>query len=206
MAVRNCSVRNCSVDLTDRFITHNTVKMNSIKSIVLLALTSLIIGCSFVQSVNKLGKDVYIPIKDDWEGTWVAEDGALQLKIIDQAHGEIEIMFIEDGKLLKYKVFLTKNGDDNTYMNVIGRKEEKYYHFAKFKKDNNLTIVWHISTEALKEAIIKKNLNGNIINNKYGDTILINATKKELNKFFINNRRQMLFEYENPLILRRLTN
>ncbi len=179
--------------------------MNSIKSIILVALTSLIIGCSLVQSVNKLGKDVYIPNKDDWEGTWVAEDGALQLKIIDQEHGEIEIMFIENGKLLKYKVFLTQNDDDNTYMNIIGTIEEKYYHFAKFKKDNNHIIVWQASAEALKEAIIKKNINGNIVKNKYSDTITINATKKELNKFFIKNRRQMLFEYEDPHILRRLT-
>ncbi len=179
--------------------------MNSIKQLILLALTSLIIGCTLVQSVNKLGKDIYTPNKDEWEGTWVSEGGSLQLKIINQEHGEIEIMFIENGKLLKYRVFLTQNDDDNTYMNIVGKTEEKHYYFAKFKKDSNQTIVWQASTEALKEAIIKKKINGSIVKNKYGDTIIINATKNELNKFFIKNRRQMLFEYEEPLILRRLT-
>ncbi len=179
--------------------------MNSIKSIILLALTSLIIGCSVVQSVNKLGKDVYIPNRDEWEGTWVTEGGALQLRIINQEHGEIEIMFIEKDKLLKHRVFLTQNDANNTYMNIIGKPEEEYYHFVKFKKNNNQAIIWNVSIEALKEAIIKKKINGSIVKNEYSDTLIINATKKKLNSFFIKNKKQMLFEYEKPLILRRLT-
>lgn len=160
-------------------------------------------GCSFVQSVNKLGEEIYIPNKDEWEGTWIAEDGSLQIKVINKELGEIRIMFIENGELLNYRIFLAKNGND-TYMNLVVKSEDKFYYPAKFKKKTNQVIVWRVSSDFLKKAITSKKIDGEITEHKYNDDLLIKASKEKLNSYFIENSDQMLFEYEDPLILWRL--
>lgn len=160
-------------------------------------------GCSFVQSVNKLGKEIYIPNKDEWEGTWIAEDGSLQIKVINKELGEIRIMFIENGELLNYRIFLAKNGND-TYMNLVEKSEDKFYYPAKFKKKTNQVIVWRVSSDFLKKAITSKKIDGEITEHKYNDDLLIKASKEKLNSYFIENSDQMLFEYEDPLVLWRL--
>lgn len=160
-------------------------------------------GCSFVQSVNKLGEEIYIPNKDEWEGTWIAEDGSLQIKVINEELGEIRIMFIENGELLNYRIFLAKNGND-TYMNLVEKSEDKFYYPAKFKKKTNQVIVWRVSSDFLKKAITSKKIDGEITEHKYNDDLLIKASKEKLNSYFIENSDQMLFEYEDPLVLWRL--
>lgn len=160
-------------------------------------------GCSFVQSVNKLGEEIYIPNKDEWEGTWIAEDGSLQIKVINKELGEIRIMFIENGELLNYRIFLAKNGND-TYMNLVEKSEDKFYYPAKFKKKTNQVIVWRVSSDFLKKAITSKKIDGEITEHKYNDDLLIKASKEKLNSYFIENSDQMLFEYEDPLVLWRL--
>lgn len=171
--------------------------------IILLALAIFISACSVVKSVNKLGGEHYKVSKEQWEGTWIAEDGALQIKVLKPDSGELQIMFIENGKLESYTLFLGRNGSD-TYINFVENADDQFYYPAKFKKSNNQIIVWLLSTEMLKQAIINKEIDGKIIKQKYSDDILITASPEELNQYFTDNKQHMLFDYEEPLILRRL--
>jgi len=177
--------------------------MKNLRLIIIFLLLVLINGCSLVKSVNKLGNEVYIFKENEWQGTWIVDDNALQIKEIDQNSGEIEIILIERAKLLKYRILLAQNGKD-TFMNFIEKPEDEFYYPAKFKKNKNQLIVWRVSSDALEKAISKKKIDGEVTKHKYSNDVLITADKEKLNSFFINNRKQMLFDYEEPLILQRL--
>jgi hypothetical protein len=177
--------------------------MMILRVIILFVLASFISGCSFVKSVNKLGEEPYTANENEWKGTWIVDDNSIQIKVINHKLGEIEIMFIEAGKLLKNRVFLTQKGSE-TYLNLVEKPEDKFYYPAKFKKSKNQLIVWRVSSDALKKAIRDKKIDGEITKHKYSDDVLIKASKEELNNFFIRNREQMLFDYEEPFVLRRL--
>lgn len=163
-----------------------------------LVLIVLIGACTSIKSVSQLGEDVYILNEDEWEGTWAAGENSLQVKIIDTESSEILIMFIEKGKIQKYTVFIKQNGKDS-YMNLVD--EDNRYFFTKFIKTKNQVIIWLPSEKALKHAISDKKLEGLVTKDK---DIVINANKNSFNQYFIDNKEKMLFEYEKPLILRKL--
>lgn len=175
----------------------------NLKIVSVFLLMILVSGCSSIKSINKLGETPYVPNITEWEGTWVAEGGALQLQVIDQKQGQIEILFIDSGKLHKYRLFLTQS-DKDTYMNFLEKQEDKFYYPVKFKKKKNQVIIWLISESLMKKAISNKTLAGVITKHKYSEEIQIKASKKDLNRYFSENSDQMLFNYNDPFILRRL--
>ncbi|MFV2005639.1 MAG: hypothetical protein ACC650_10550 [Gammaproteobacteria bacterium] len=172
--------------------------MKNLKLLSVLVLLAFLGACTTVKSVNQLGKDNYILDKDEWEGTWIAGDGSLQLYIVDIKLAEIEIVFIEKGEIKKYQVFLRQNGKDS-YMNLVA--EDGRYYFAKYIKRKNQIITWLPSIKMLKTAISNRKLEG-IINEE--KDLLIKSDKNTLNKYFIENKGKMLFEYEEPFVFRKL--
>ena len=89
-------------------------------------------------------------------------------------------------------------------MNFLEKEEDKFYYPVKFKKKKNQVIIWLISESLMKKAISNKTLVGVITKHKYTEEILIKASKKDLNRYFSENSDQMLFNYNDPFILRRL--
>jgi len=174
------------------------------KLIVLSVIFMFINGCSYVSSVNQLGEEIYIANEKDWNGTWVTHSGSLNIHVVNAKLGEIEVLFIEHGKLEKHKIYLTKTAKDS-YLNLINKAEDKFFFLGKFIKNKNELILWAASTEYIKKAIVNKSLAGKTTNEKH-DGVSITASKEALNKYFKDNRDKMLFFYEEPLVLRRLRN
>lgn len=172
--------------------------MNILKVLVLVILLLAVVGCSAVRSVNQVGESIYPLTISEWDGTWVTGDGSLVLEVRDSKTGELEIMFIEKGELEKHTVFVKQIGNDS-YMNLVDK--DSSYLFAKFKKSRNQVIVWLPSAKEIKLAISNKQLDGLVD----GDSdLLIKSDKSSLNKYFEANKEKMLFEYEEPVVFRKL--
>jgi uncharacterized protein YcfL len=172
--------------------------MKIFKLLNLFVLLILIGACSTIKTINQLGEKTYLLDKNKWEGTWVTGEGFLQLKVIDIETSEVSIMLIEKGELQKYKIFIRKNGEDS-YMNLVD--EDNHYLFAKFKRTRNQIIVWLPSREMMQKAINSKALTGVISEKK---NVLITSEKKQVNNYFVENKDKILFEYEEPIIFRKL--
>ncbi|MCF6226013.1 MAG: hypothetical protein L3J22_06875 [Xanthomonadales bacterium] len=171
---------------------------NALKALVLIVFLLVVVACNTVKSVNQIGETTYPLTVGEWGGTWLAGDSSLVLEVKDTKTGEIEIMFIENGEIEKHTVFVRQNGGD-AYMNLID--EDKLYLFAKFKKSTNQIIIWLPLEKEMKLAINNKQLEGVI---SEGSDVIIKSDKLSLNKYFIANKEKILFDYEEPMIFRRL--
>jgi hypothetical protein len=171
--------------------------MKKIQILILGILLTLIYSCSSIRSIHKLGEESLKINKEEWEGTWISGDASFYVKVIDTTISQIEIMSIENGKLEKHSVFINQNGN-NTYGNLLTK--DKHYIFVKFKKRKNELLMWLPELEMIKVAINSNKLEG-IIKDK---DILIKSEKKLFNKYFIDNKEKMLFEYEKPFIFKKL--
>lgn len=172
---------------------------NTLKALVLIVLLLVVVACDSVRSTNQLGETTYPLTVGEWDGTWLTGDGSLVLEVKDTKTGEIEIMFIEKGEIEKHTIFVRQNGSD-TYMNLID--EDKLYLFAKFKKSTNQIIIWLPLAKEIKLAINNKQLEGVI--SEGGSDLIIKSDKSRLNKYFIVNKSKILFDYEEPVIFRKL--
>ncbi len=172
--------------------------MNLFKLLSLLVVLLFLAACSSIKSINQLGQEIYQLNEDKWNGTWVTGEGSIQLEVVDTTNSEVSIMFIEKGKIQKYKVFIRKDAD-NSYMNLIDK--DNHYFIAKFKKTRNQIIVWLPALEMMQKAVNSKAIAGIVSENK---NVLITAEKKQLDRYFFDNKERMLFEYEEPVVFRKL--
>ena len=179
--------------------------MKNIQIFILLIFITLICSCSSIRSIHKLGEEPYMLNAEEWEGTWIAGDEAYTVKVVnwqssifvDSTSSEIEVMSIENDKIVKHNFFIKQTGS-NTYGNLVTK--EKHYIFVKFKKRKNEIIIWLPNFDMMKEAIDSKKLAG-VVKDK---DVLLKSDEKVFNTFFTDNEDQMLFKYEEPFIFRKL--
>lgn len=183
-----------------------------LKPFLLLLMSAAFFGCSTVQSVSILGSEPYQLDEKNWDGTWVAEDGSFKLKVTNGKNGEAEVLFIDSGELQKYSLFFTKTGKDS-FVNVLLNEKEKFkhpgartvYYPVKFKRNNNQLILWIIDVKKIQNAVEAKQIKGVTKKDKYSSDVLLTGDRASLNAFFTNNRDKMLYVYEEPFIVRKLT-
>ena len=71
----------------------------SLRSLFLLvASVPLLAGCDEVVTSSPLGETPVAVSEDDWEGMWVSDGGAIAIKVLDEARGELLVSFIEPDK------------------------------------------------------------------------------------------------------------
>lgn len=191
--------------------------MKTLRPLYLAGLVVVISACTTITSNTPLGVNVYTLDKDDWGGTWVTLERAFelgkdewegnwvtvsesfQITVTNYQLGELEINFLEDGKINTHKVYARKS-DKDSYLNLLD--DDGHYLFAKFKinKKYGRIIIWVPIEVMIEQAFKEKELTGEI---KKGD-IWIKSDEDTLNKFFSENRNEMLFAYEDPIIFIRL--
>jgi len=172
--------------------------MTNLKICILLILALTLGACTSTKSTNMLGNYALKLNEDEWNGTWVIENEAYQIKVINPDFGIMQSISIEDGKIKKHRIFATQSGDDK-YINLVA--PDKRFFFAKFKKEQNSVIVWLPSKEMLKKAIENSEIEGKVDKD---DNVLITASGKAFSEFMKTNKNMMMFEYENPGIFKRL--
>jgi len=173
-------------------------------------------GCSYVTSQNPVGLENY-PLKtDDWNGTWLNEDGTVKINVIDESTGIIEIAWIEKKeKELKFESVKAKimKGNKWLYANILdnsNNQQDNHYFWIKLKKEKNKVILWHPSVAAFKEAVDKNKIKAIINKNRTIDGTreitesikLIDTSKNIVN--LLENSGSEYFIWDEPLILIKL--
>jgi len=190
--------------------------------VVMLAISA----CTTVTSTSPVGFDTYVLDKDHWDGTWVTDDRAhefskdewegnwitvndsIQITVTSYVDSEIEINFLEKGELHSHKVLVRKIGKDS-YLNLIN--DDGHYVFAKFRMRNknrkrNKIIIWPPSDSVISKAFEDKELTGETRSTgEYSGEIRINSDEETLNNFYSENRDRMLFYYEDPIVMLRIS-
>jgi hypothetical protein len=142
--------------------------------------------------------------KDDWQGTWLHNDGAIVLKVPESEPGRLQALWIEDDQLESYMLDLRKLAKHH-FINL--QDKDKLYWFAKFNREGDTLLIWLPFVKQFKNAIEQQQIQGKVITAKSSlksDDVVIESANDVLEQFFVDKQDIMLFDYENPLILQRL--
>lgn len=185
-------------------------------------------GCHAVYSTHPVGEAPVSVSPDDWEGTWVHKDGAVTVVVLDQEKGVLEIGWVEKKqerlKLERYKVLLRKSGEW-LFGSVQDPDKPKLYVWGRIKNEDGQIVLWAPDVQKARALVEKGVLPGRVekmndvsftdpdpdavgprpILSKESDVILTRLGATEL-KVIMSGEKGALFDWERPLVFRRLTN
>jgi hypothetical protein len=190
--------------------------MKNLLTTITLCCALAVAGCSKVVSENPIGIDNYLIQPEDWNGTWLSEDEFMKIKVIDEAEGLFEIVWIEekdDDFKLETMMCQLRQGVSGVYLNVKdvpGEPLKDYYYWGKIKKDKDNILFWLPSFEAFEEAyesniiqaIVEKSdpdENGK----QYVQYIKINDDPKKIVDLIESNSGKY-FDLEHPIVLTKI--
>ena len=183
-----------------------TKKTCLIISTTIVALAMVLSACSAVLVREPIGEAPYPVQREEWEGEWIQEDGLTIIRVTDEGEGTLLIAGVEEDddalRLETLKVTLRQSGGwvfaslrDET---ASGKEDE--YVWGRVRKDDNLIVVWLPDADKFKRLIEEGILPG-----ETGDGILLTDLKKEHYEIITSEAQGVLFEWDEPMILRRVS-
>ena len=172
----------------------------------------LLTGCKTVVSMNPVGiPDTEIK-KEQYEGIWQIDEGAIQCKFAKDGKtlvvGGVEWNDdAQEYKLQQIKVDLRKIGD-RRFLNLLSQDDDTEttgprYFFAEYNfKDGNeeYILLWYPDFGKFKEAIEENKIVGSATD----DTVTITEKPESLMTFLQQYQDKDLFNYREPIIIRRI--
>lgn len=176
------------------------------------ALLPALAACDVVVSTHPVGLEPVAVEAEEWEGTWVADDGAFTLRVPEKgAAGRVELGWIEeegDRFVLKTsQVYLRSAGEwmfgsvENDEDPGSGRPENVRYLWGRLEKDEGKILFWLPSVEKFRQLVEDGVLPGEV--EEGGDVVLGQLAAEHL-ELITSGKKGVLFEWEAPMILRRL--
>jgi hypothetical protein len=158
-------------------------------------------GCSAVYSTKPVGENPVTIKAEEWDGTWINKNGAITLEVMDAEKGIIHVAWVEKMKLESYQVHLLDSG---SWMFASFREsgESQKYLWAKILKDEDQLNLWAPSVDKIRVLVQKGVLPGSV--EESGDVVL-GELKAEHLRLLTSEEKGILFEWEKPLVLTRLT-
>lgn len=165
-------------------------------------------SCTIVGSKGPIGETPVLVKAKDWDGTWFNPGGDYcKIKVKSETDGILRIAWIEDGKELTHKssdVFIRKS---EAWLFASMKEEEdktitdNVYVWAMIKKEKEIILIWLPNKDRFKTLIEAKTLPGEIKK----DSVLLGDLKPEHMKIIASERRSLLFDWEEPLVLIKLS-
>jgi hypothetical protein len=144
----------------------------------------------------------------DWDGTWFNPGGDYcMMKVKNENEGIIRLAWIEDDKEMTHKssdVFIRKSG--SWLFASIKEEDDKeaannLYVWAIIKKSQKTIFIWLPNEERFKKLIEAKTLPGEVRKSM----VMLGDLKPEHMKIITSEERNFLFDWENPLVLIKLS-
>jgi hypothetical protein len=174
--------------------------MKWLKPACVLALALCAASCSAVHSERPVGDEVLAAAPEEWNGTWLHKDGAIQVKVVDGPNGVMRVAWPEDKggefKLESYTLQLRKSGAW-TFVNLREEGEGERYLWGRFRKDGAQVIVWTPDAEKFKALVRSGALPGKV--SKDGDVVLRPLLARHT-KLLTSEQRGVLFDWTQPLV------
>ncbi|MFK5922426.1 MAG: hypothetical protein QM496_09625 [Verrucomicrobiota bacterium] len=189
--------------------------MKSKRTITSLLLTLcallLLCQCSSVTTTQPLTSKPKAIDKEKFEGTWLVDGkgNSLQVKFDDNGIAQIAALEWKDGhfEIETMEMTVAEKGE---YKFISLRAKEKgqwmkNYYFAQYKfTEQGDLIVWLPDSKAFENAIKEKLLSGKIKPGKYTTDVNISSDANTLLKLISGSKNSELFDYQTPIILRKI--
>lgn len=164
---------------------------------------ALLSGCSAVYSVHPVGEQPLALVPEEWEGTWLHQDGTVTLAVTDAANGILEIGWVEkrQGKLAyeTYLVQLLKHGEW-LFGNVHDRDKTGHYLWGRVKKDDGQLTLWAPDLAKIKALVEQQVLPGRLSND--GEDVVLDELSAA---HLLVITEGAVLEWGRPLVFLRIT-
>jgi hypothetical protein len=157
---------------------------------------------------NGIGEAPVVLNAKDWDGTWFNPGGDYCImKVKNENEGVLRLAWIEDDKEMTHKssdVFIRKSG--NWLFASMKENDDKdaannLYAWAIIKKSQKTIFIWLPNEERFKKLIEEKTLPGET----QKSMVMLGDLKSEHMKIIATDERSSLFDWENPLVLIKLS-
>ena len=177
-----------------------------ILGIGVVALAMALSACTPVLVREPIGETPYPVRSEEWEGEWIQEDGLMIIRVADEGEGTLLVAGVEEKddalRLETLKVTLRQSGGwvfASLRDETASPKEDEYV-WGRVRKDDDLIVVWLPDADKFKRLIEEGILPG-----ETGDGVLLTDLKKEHYEIITSEAQGVLFEWDEPMILRRVS-
>ena len=145
----------------------------TLRRLLLILILAVLMGCPVV-SKNMVGLEDYKLDAKKIDGTWINDEGAMLIKVIDPDKGILKLVFLEDREKIESMKIKIMKGNSWLYFNVLPDKDgkEEEYIWGRFQINDNKIMFWHPSNEAFTRAIEKRKIKGRMDKKKHEDQTL----------------------------------
>ncbi len=170
-------------------------------------LMALLSSCSSVLIPEPLVSTTEPELREELEGVWLVEEGAIHVAFTEKGQGEIAFIEREEEKFkLERGELAAVEFDDRTYLSVRfeedGEMMEKYY-LAEFKTDDSGNLIaWPADVDRFGKAVNDGELEGVIEKSKYSTVIELKSDNAALLRFLTQNPDGVATR--SPIVLRKL--
>ena len=165
-------------------------------------------SCTIVATKGPIGEAPVVLDGKDWDGTWFNPGGDYcMMKVRNENEGILRLAWIENDKEMKHKssdVFIRKSGkwlfasmkedDDKDAANGL-------YVWAIIKKSRKMLFIWLPNEERFKKLVEAEILPGEVKES----AVILGDLKPEHMKIITSDERRSLFDWEDPLVLIKLS-
>ena len=184
------------------------MKSNSILLLFGIAML-LASGCSSVKTKHPLSNNPKAIDQEEFEGAWLADDQIFHVKFA--SNGVAKVAGVEWGSNdfhIVHGEMIVTEGEEHNFLSIRFQEEGKWmddYFFLPYTfTDQDDLILWAPDADAFKDLIEKKKLQGVVEKGKYSTNITITNAPTSLFKIINNPEDMKLFEYREPIVLRKI--
>ena len=184
--------------------------------ITLLITVILLSGCTSVISKQPVGTSKHTVQAEDWDGTWIHEKTAINIKVIKESPGTIKLAWIEEKdedfhiETMTCEILESKSNHYINCLNLPGENLDGYYIWGKVINNDDRIIIWPPSFEAFLTAHKNNLLISDLEESSQDENghyrfrqIKINDDPGHVVQL-IENDPGKFFDWENPIILTKL--
>lgn len=180
------------------------------KNVLLIGVVALACGCTGVYSkmpVGKTPKNLAAEI-EEWTGTWDFNGSAITLAPVDPEKGALTAAWVEQGKTgfeFKMAEITIRAAGNWTFVNMKESKpgQETHYIWGRIKKEKRFAVAWLPDTEKFKRLIQEGKLPGTAPTNN--SPAMLDALSPEQLALIIAGQEGVLFQWDNPLIFKKIS-
>ena len=188
------------------------MKTRSIRISLFTLMSAMLLaaGCSSVSSIHPLSAASAIVDREKFEGVWLIDKSAYTATVA--SNGVIRAASVEwKGEAFRLVELeaLPAEGKSRKYLSIRIQEEGQWtnkYYFVEYKfTDQGDLILWSPDVEVFEGAVTNHLLQGVLQKGQYSSDVTITNAPGALLEFIDQPRDQRLFNYTEPVILRKIS-
>jgi len=169
--------------------------------LLILVLGVTFSGCTAVYCIKPMGETPVSIEPEDWDGSWMHDDGFINIKVNDAEKGTFEAAWIENKKLESVNVQLQSCGDW-FFGSSLDSAEKQRYIWGRIKKEGQQLVIWAPDVDKFKVLVEEKILPGKVDSD---GNVSLGELSSEHMKIIASEKKGVLFEWDDPVVLFRIS-